>query len=62
MAAKGYETYNTILSFTRYVNEKCYIGMDDYMQDLMGEEEYQEFKALGSWYYFTFPFVIIPAD
>lgn len=49
MAAKGFEECRTILSFTRYVNEKNDIGMDEYVRELMGEKEYQEYKDLLEW-------------
>ena len=42
MAASGFRGCRTILSFTRYVNEKHDIGMEEYVRGLMGEEEYQE--------------------
>ncbi|MBF9255680.1 hypothetical protein I2I11_20450 [Pontibacter sp. 172403-2] len=48
MAAKGFEQCRTILSFTRYVNEKHDVGMEAYVCRLMGKQEYQEFKTLLS--------------
>jgi len=48
MAAKGFEECRTVLSFTRYVNEKHDVGMDEYVCDLMGEEEYNEYRSLTS--------------
>lgn len=44
MAAKGFEACRTMLSFTRYVNEKHDIGMEEYVRRLMGNDEYWEFK------------------
>ncbi|WP_162055797.1 hypothetical protein [Pontibacter pamirensis] len=46
MAAKGFERCRTVLSFTRYVNEKNDVGQEEYVRGLMGEEEYEEYKAL----------------
>lgn len=46
MAAKGFEWCRTVLSFTRYVNEKHDVGMEEYVRSLMGEAEYEEYKKL----------------
>ena len=35
----------SILSFSRYVNEKNDVGMEEYVKNLMGEE-YQEYRDL----------------
>ncbi|WP_207536301.1 hypothetical protein [Desertivirga arenae] len=43
MSKKGFEECKTVLSFRRYVNEKNDIGMEEYIENLMGEE-YQEYK------------------
>ena len=46
MAAKGFEWCRTVLSFTRYVQEKNDVGLEAYVRGLMGDQEYQEHKAL----------------
>ena len=46
MAAKGFERCRTVLSFTRYVQEKNDVGLDEYVRGLMGEAEYEEYRAL----------------
>ncbi|MET3114856.1 hypothetical protein AAKU52_002596 [Pedobacter sp. CG_S7] len=45
MIERGFEQCKSILSFSRYVNEKNDVGMEEYIKNLMGEE-YQEYKAL----------------
>ncbi|RDV11905.1 hypothetical protein DXT99_23665 [Pontibacter diazotrophicus] len=46
MAAKGFEWCRTVLSFTRYVQEKNDVGQEKYVRGLMGDEEYEEYKAM----------------
>ncbi|PRY13782.1 hypothetical protein CLV24_105152 [Pontibacter ummariensis] len=46
MAAKGFVWCRTVLSFTRYVQEKNDVGQEEYVRDLMGEEEFEEYRAL----------------
>lgn len=48
MAAKGFEECRTVLSFTRYVNEKHDVGMEEYVRSLMGDEEYKEYMMFVS--------------
>jgi len=38
MSERGFEACKGVLSFTRYVNEKHDIGMDEYVKQLMGDE------------------------
>lgn len=45
MAAKGFKWCRTLLSFTRYVQEKNDVGQEEYVRGLMGEEEYEEYRA-----------------
>lgn len=48
MQRKGFEGYKNALSFTRYVNEKHDIGLEEYMRQHMDPEdlaEYQSFLA-----------------
>ncbi len=48
MQQKGFEACQRILSFTRYVNEKNDIGLEEYIQQHMDPEdlaEYQSFLA-----------------
>ena len=46
MEQKGFEACKGVLSFTRYVNEKNDIGMDEYVQQRMGLEDYAEYQSL----------------
>lgn len=46
MAAKGFEWCRTVLSFTRYVQEKNDVGQEEYVRELMGEAEYKEYRAM----------------
>ncbi|KAA5541977.1 hypothetical protein [Adhaeribacter rhizoryzae] len=46
MQEKGFESCKTILSFTRYVNEKNDIGMDEYIRQQMGAEDYAEYHRV----------------
>lgn len=43
---KGFEQCKTVLSFTRYVMEKNDIGMEAFIIELMGMEDYSELKNL----------------
>ena len=45
MRQRGFDNCKTILSFTRYVNEKNDIGLDEFVCSLMGKEEYEEYKS-----------------
>lgn len=45
MIERGFEQCKSILSFSRYVNEKNDVGMEEYVKNLMGEE-YQEYRDL----------------
>lgn len=45
MKEKGFEYCKRSLPFTRYINEKNDIGMDEFVKSLMGEE-YEEYKKL----------------
>lgn len=46
MQSKGFEACKNILSFTRYVREKRDIGMEDFVKEKMGIEQYSKFKEL----------------
>lgn len=46
MEQRGFEGCLQILSFTRYVNEKNDVGLDEYVKDLMGEKEYNSYNNL----------------
>jgi hypothetical protein len=46
MRARGFEECRTVLSFTRYVQEKNDVGLEAYVRGLMGEEEHEEYKEL----------------
>ena len=48
MKAKGFEYCKTTLSFTRYVNERTDIGMDEWMKAHLSEEDYNAFNTTGS--------------
>ncbi|WP_181308791.1 hypothetical protein [Rufibacter sp. XAAS-G3-1] len=46
MEAKGFESYRNVLGFSRYVNEKNDLGMEEYVRELMGQEEYTAYKNM----------------
>jgi hypothetical protein len=48
MAAKGFEACRSVPSFTRYAQEKHDVGLEAYVRELMGEEEYKEYKNMFS--------------
>ncbi len=41
MQKKGFESCKTILPFTRYINERCDIGMDAWMKEHLSYEDYK---------------------
>jgi hypothetical protein len=41
MQKQGFEACKTILSFTRYVNERSDIGMDEWMKNHLSEEDFK---------------------
>ena len=41
MRNKGFEGCKTVLPFTRYVNERCDIGMTDWMKENLSEEDFK---------------------
>lgn len=46
MEEKGFSGCLGILSFTRYVNEKNDIGMDEYVKNLMGVEDFNSYMEI----------------
>lgn len=44
MEKKGFEACKSILSFTRYVNERRDIGMDEWMRGNLSDEDYHAWK------------------
>lgn len=46
MEKRGFESCKSVLSFTRYVREKKDIGLDEFVKEKMGKEEYEKYKAL----------------
>lgn len=46
MEERGFSGCQGILSFTRYVNEKNDIGMEEYVRELMGPEAYSNYKRV----------------
>jgi hypothetical protein len=46
MQKKGFNHCKTMLSFTRYVNEKNDVGMEVYIKELFGESLYNEYKEM----------------
>jgi hypothetical protein len=46
MLKKGFNQCKTILSFTRYVNEKNDVGMEAYIKNLFGEDLYNEYREM----------------
>jgi hypothetical protein len=45
MEKEGFEKNKRVLSFTRYVNEKNDVGMDEYIRQWMGDQDYEEYMA-----------------
>ena len=46
MENKGFEKCKMILSFTRYVRERKDIGMEEFVKEKMGIEEYEKYQYL----------------
>jgi len=46
MAAKGFDYCKTIYPFTRHVMEKNDVGIDEYVQEQMGAEDYAEYTRV----------------
>lgn len=44
MKEKGFEECKTMLSFTRYVNERTDIGLDEWMKEHLSEKDYISYK------------------
>ena len=44
MEKKGLENCKSMLPFTRYVNERSDIGMDEWMKEHLSEEDYTYYK------------------
>jgi hypothetical protein len=44
MEEKGFEYCKNVLPFTRYVNERSDIGMDDWMKEHLSEDDYKMYK------------------
>lgn len=45
MEREGFERCKTMLPFTRYVNERRDIGMDDWMKEHLSEEDYSVYNS-----------------
>lgn len=45
METKGFEPCKTMLPFTRYVNEREDIGMDEWMKEHLSTEDYEFYKS-----------------
>lgn len=43
MLGLGFERCKSVLSFTRYVQEKNDVGMEEYIRNLMGNDEYNNY-------------------
>jgi hypothetical protein len=48
MEGKGFEACKGILSFTRYVNEKNDVGLEEYIRQRMDPEDYAEYQGFLS--------------
>jgi hypothetical protein len=46
MKNKGFESCKTVLPFTRYVNEKNDLGLEEFVMKLMGEDLYKEYRGM----------------
>jgi hypothetical protein len=44
MKERGLEYCKSVISFTRYVNERTDIGLEEWMQTHLSEEDYNAFK------------------
>jgi len=44
MKKQGFEACKSTLPFTRYVNERRDIGMDEWMKQHLSEEDYKTYK------------------
>lgn len=42
---KGFEYCKTTMSFTRYVNERQDIGMDEWMKEHLSEDDYKQWNS-----------------
>jgi hypothetical protein len=47
MQRKGFEACKSILPFTRYVNERCDIGMDEWMKNHLSEDDFKAWLDAG---------------
>ena len=47
MQRKGFEACKSILPFTRYVNERCDIGMDDWMKNHLSDDDFKAWIDAG---------------
>ena len=47
MQKKGFEACKTMLPFTRYVNERCDIGMDEWMKKHLSNEDFKAWHDTG---------------
>ena len=45
MEKKGFDYCKTVLPFSRYVNERKDIGMDEWMKQHLSEEDYNTYKS-----------------
>ncbi len=48
MEKRGFEACKSVLSFTRYVNERRDIGMDDFLKENLSEEDYKYHRSIGN--------------
>jgi len=47
MREKGLQKCKTMLPFTRYVNERNDIGMEEFMKEHLSEEDFNYYKEMG---------------
>jgi len=45
MKEQGFEKCKSMLPFTRYVNERKNVGMDEWMKEHLSEADYKEYKS-----------------
>lgn len=48
MEKKGFKACTTMSPFTRYVNERTDMGMDEWMKDHLSADDYEYYKELNS--------------
>jgi hypothetical protein len=48
MQRKGFEACKIMIPFTRYVNERCDIGMDEWMKNHLSDDDFKAWFEAGN--------------